>query len=257
MRLAEDTIHLGDCIEGMRHIGDGTVDLVLSDLPYEITANEWDRSLPLSELWIEFKRILAPQGGVVLTAAQPFTSALVESNRSMFRAEWIWSKPTATGFLNAHRLPLRTHESVLVFGPVGMTYNPQGLQPLGRIRRSGPSGTNYRAKGTEWHQEWTNYPRSVIEFPHDPARLHPTQKPVGLMEYFVRTYSNPGELVLDGCMGSGTTAIACLNSGRRFIGFENDPQYHATAMSRIESARGRGPVAGHQARSASIEHLFV
>lgn len=226
-----------DCLTGMTRIPDGSVDLILADLPYQVTENSWDEIISLEPLWKHYKRIIKPTGVIVLTAAQPFTTTLVSSNLSWFGYEWIWLKNLPTGHLNAHQRPMRLHESVLVFSScASSTYNAQGLRPLGKVVTRGHNGSNFNDSGKANYQEWTNYPTTILQydFDKDEDKLHPTQKPVTLFEYLVRTYTNAGELVLDNCMGSGTTGVACINADRRFIGFEINPEYFAAAKDRIE-----------------------
>jgi DNA modification methylase len=229
---------LGDCLERMKEILTGSVDMVLCDLPYGTTQNKWDSVIPLEPLWEEYKRIC--KGAVVLTAAQPFTSILVCSAVSDFQCAWIWKKSRATGHLNSKRQPMRATEDCLVFNPHGLgTYNPQGLRkkevPTIRKGRNG-NGTNYGASAVDALQEWENYPTNVVEIPSEGKNVHPTQKPVALMEYLIRTYTNAGDTVLDNTMGSGTTGVACMNTGRDFIGIERDPGYFAIAEKRIREA---------------------
>lgn len=222
----------GDCLELMRELPDASVDLVLCDLPYGTTRNKWDAIIPFADMWSEYGRVC--RGAFVLTAAQPFTSALVMSKADWFRHNWVWEKSAATGHLNAKRQPMKLHEDVLVFSRLAATYNPQGLVPFNKITRRGGSGANFGAAGNENYQEFTNYPRTILRFPPDLGRsVHPTQKPVALMEYLVRTYSNPGDVVLDNCMGSGTTGVACVNTARAFIGMEMDAGYFEIAQKRI------------------------
>lgn len=241
---------------GLLEIPDGSVDLVFADLPYQMTRNRWDSLLPLPELWNHYRRLLTPNGAIVLTASQPFTSALVESNREQFRCEWIWRKNTATGHLNAKRYPLRSHESVLVFGESGLTYNPQGLVRFEKMTRRGSNGTNYGQSGTENFQQFTNYPRSIVEFDSDPERQHPTQKPVALVEYFIRTYSSPGAVVLDNTMGSGSTGVAAIRAGRDFVGFEQDPGYFDIAVDRIRGAGVEPVIRDVRPRFTDVSLLF-
>lgn len=224
----------GDCLELMRALPDASVDMVLCDLPYGTTRNKWDTVIPFDALWREYERVCT--GAIVLTASQPFTSALVMSRADWFRYEWIWRKTCPTGHLNAKRRPMLAHESVLVFSKTAPPYSPQGLVPYGKINKRAKSGDNYGAAGNSNFAEWTNYPKSVIEFGHDADKLHPTQKPVALMEYLIRTYTNEGDVVMDNCMGSGTTGVACVNVGRLFIGMEKRLDYFTLAKSRIESA---------------------
>jgi len=226
---------LGDCLERMSEIADGSVDMVLCDLPYGTTQNKWDSVIPLDRLWTEYWRIC--KGAVVLTASQPFTSVLTCSALDAFKYAWVWQKSAATGHLNAKKMPMKLHEDVLVFATGTTPYNPQGLVPHNKLTRRGGSGSNFGAAGTENFQEWTNYPRSILAYPHEGKAVHPTQKPVALMEYLIRTYTNEGNTVLDNTMGSGTTGVACVNTGRNFIGIERDPTYFAIAEKRIADAR--------------------
>ena len=170
----------------------------------------------------------------MLTASQPFTSVLVCSNQSNFKHAWVWEKGAATGHLNAKRMPMKLHEDILVFGEG--CYNPQGLEPFNKKVRRGSNGSNFGISGTENFQEFTNYPRSIIRFPAEGKSVHPTQKPVALMEYLIKTYTNPEAVVLDNTMGSGTTGVACINTGRDFIGIERDPEYFRIAEKRIRDA---------------------
>lgn len=231
-----------DCLDAMCLIPDGSVDMVLCDLPYGTTQNKWDSVIPFEPLWAQYKRIC--KGAIVLTAAQPFTSALVMSNPAEFKYPWVWNKSKVTGVLNAKKQPLRNHEDVLVFYGSQPTYRPQGLEAC--VRRAatgvskGKSSGNY-GKITEttdgtYEQTATGYPRSVLEIASEGSTVHPTQKPVALMEYLIRTYTNEGETVLDNCMGSGTTGVACANTGRKFIGIERDPAYFSIAAARIANA---------------------
>lgn len=230
-------LHLGDCLEWMGEIGPGSIDLILADLPYGTTACKWDTVIPFDSLWRHYKRIIKPRGAIVLTASQPFTSALVMSNPDWFRHEWIWEKNCATGHLNATRRPLLNHESVLVFSFQRHTYNPQGVRHTTKINRRGAGSENYGVHRLENKATGENYPRTIQQFAvHRSVGQHPTQKPVALMEYLIRTYTNEGETVLDNTMGSGTTGVACVNTGRNFIGCELDPSYHAIAERRINEA---------------------
>lgn len=229
-------LYQGDCLEVMKSIPDASVDMILCDLPYGTTQNKWDSVIPFGDLWAAYKRIVKPDGVVVLTASQPFTSALVMSNPAAFRYAWVWEKGAATGHLNAERMPMKLHEDVLVFSDKAARYNPQDLQPFNKTVKRGHNGGNFGDSGRENFQEFTNYPRSIIRFLGDPKPVHPTQKPVALMEYLIRTYTNEGDLVMDNTMGSGTTGVACANTGRRFIGIERDKNYFEIARSRIAEA---------------------
>lgn len=230
------TLHLGDCLDLMPTIPDTSVDLVLCDLPYGTTRNAWDSAIPFDALWREYRRVVKGDGAIVLTASQPFTSTLVVSNLTAFRYAWVWEKGAPTGHLNAKRMPMKLHEDVLVFSERPPRYNPQDLKPLGKIVRRGGNGSNFGKSGAENFQEATGYPRSIVRFPAEGKPVHPTQKPLALMEYLIRTYTDEGDAVLDNCMGSGTTGVACMNTGRRFIGIERDPSYFAIAQQRILAA---------------------
>lgn len=237
---------MGDCLECMAEIEPGSVDLVLTDPPYGTTACKWDAVIPFEPMWAAVKRVLKPNGAAVFTASQPFTSALVMSNVSWFKYCWVWEKNKATGHLNAKKRPLVAHEDVLVFAACAPPYFPQGLIEKGvptvsrgdRGRKGvGSSGDCYRLARRDALQTHTGYPRSVQPFGVDmKAEFHPTQKPVALMEYLIRTYTNEGEVVLDFTMGSGTTGVAAMNTGRRFIGIERDEAYFEIACKRIEAA---------------------
>lgn len=226
----------GDCLERMHEIPDGSVDAVVCDLPYQTTQNSWDVIIPFEPLWVEYKRVCKENAAVILTSAQPFTSALVASNPAWFKYDWVWHKTKATGHLNAHHQPMRNKEDILVFAAGATTYNPQGLVSFKKKVRRGSNGGNFGKSGTENFQEYTNYPRQILEFDSEPNPQHPTQKPVALMEYLIRTYTNPGEVVLDNTMGSGTTGVAAVNTGRIFVGIERDEKYFKIACDRIVAA---------------------
>lgn len=230
-------MHNSDCLAGMSRIETGTVDLVLCDLPYGTTKCPWDRVLPFGPLWEQYRRVLKPRGALVLFAAQPFATDLINSARKLFRYDLVWEKGTAVGHANANRMPMRSHELVLVFYQRLPKYHPQGLVPLEKpvVRRGSgrKAGSVYGGMRNASVQRFTNYPRSVLHFASRGKRLHPTQKPVELLEYLVRTYTDPGDLVLDNCMGSGSTAVAALRAGRRFVGFETDPGYFDIARRRV------------------------
>jgi site-specific DNA-methyltransferase (adenine-specific) len=229
-------LYLGDCIEIMRTLPEKCVDMVLCDLPYGTTQNKWDAVIPFEPLWAQYWRVLKPAGSVVLTAAQPFTSVLVASQLDRFKYMWYWKKNRATNVLNAKKMPLRDTEEVCVFG--GGTYNPQGLVYAPEKSRNSKRDSENYGKGTtkEYIREFTNYPKQTLEIEVVQKCLHPTQKPVALMEYLIRTYTNEGATVLDNTMGSGTTGVACMNTGRDFIGIERDEQYFKIAQERIYAA---------------------
>lgn len=251
--LGENRIHNLDCFEGMRNIPSQSVDMTLTDLPYGITRNAWDSPLNLDRLWAEYKRIIRPCRAIVLTARCPFDKVLGMSNIGWLRYEWIWEKPTANGFLDVRRAPLRAHENILVFSEQSAFYQPQLAEGKPYVSKKGRFSLHNLGRNpteTVIVNRGSRYPRSVLRIAADRGRLHPTQKPVALFEYLVRTHTNPGELVLDTCAGSGTTTIACLNSGRRFIAFETDSGYFRRATSRIQRWREERAI-GHQADAPS------
>jgi len=235
-----DLMH-GDCLDKMAAIPARSVDMVLADPPYGTTACKWDTVIDLPLMWEQLKRVIKPNGAIVMTASQPFTSALVMSNPKMFSYEWIWVKSKITGVLNAKKMPVRKHEQVLVFSHSKCTgtYNAQGLIEV-NIQREDKvkhSSKNYGPRGgVKYNQQFTNWPRDVIEIKSEGNTIHPTQKPVALMEYLIRTYTNEGETVLDFTMGSGTTGVAAKNLNRKFIGIELDEEYYNIANERINAA---------------------
>lgn len=268
--LPNFTLYQGDCLVQMSEIEDSSIDLICTDLPYGTTDRKgveskgsnrllgWDTVIPLDELWKQYKRILKPLGTVVLTADQPFTSQLIMSNLEWFKYEWIWKKRKTTGFLLANYRPMKCTEDVVIFSPAGaaaasrnggnMTYNPQGLieknvKKKNSAKRLGKFLHNPEHMGsgnkllheTEYEQKYTNYPSEIIEFGLDENTIHPTQKPVALMEYLILTYSNEGDVVLDNCMGSGTTGVAAVKNRRNFIGIEMNETYYSYAQERIST----------------------
>lgn len=231
----------GDCLELMKHIPDDSIDMILQDPPYNTTACkwEWDIMTKIDEFWAEWKRIIKPNGAIVMTASQPFSSLLVASNIGMFCYQWIWVKSKITGVLNAKRMPVRKHEQVLIFCNKKSTgtYNAQDLIPKNSITKQGGNSNNYGERNAkEYLQEFTNWPRDVLEIQSEGKTVHPTQKPISLMEYLIKTYTNEGDTVFDGFSGSGTTGVACKNTGRKFIGIELDPHYFEISKNRIEAA---------------------
>jgi site-specific DNA-methyltransferase (adenine-specific) len=230
------SLMLGDCLERMKDIPDGSVDLVLADPPYGTTACKWDSIIPLDRIWTELKRVIKSNGVIVMTASQPFTTVLISSNFEMFKYCWVWEKNRATNFPNAKRRPLTAHEDIVVFINGSMWYNPQktgGHKPTNSARGVS-QGTIYNGNNVRNYQggETTRFPRTVQRVDCERG-LHPTQKPVALMEYLIKTYSNEGDTVLDFTMGSGTTGVACVNTNRNFIGIEMDEKYFAIAKKRI------------------------
>lgn len=232
----------GDCLELMRDIPDKSVDMILCDLPYGTTACKWDTIIPFEPLWEQYRRIIKDNGAIVLTASQPFTSALVMSNPKMFKCEWIWQKTRFSNQMQAKILPLKIHESVLVFSRGKTNYYPQGLVKFGKLTKQGKKVTDNIGGGerkTEYFQEFTNYPKSIQEFKNETG-MHPTQKPVALFEYLIKTYTNEGDIILDNCAGSGTTAIARMNTGRNYILMEKEEKYVEVINRRIEYQRNCG-----------------
>lgn len=243
MALSCDLYH-GDCLEVMAQLPDNSVDMILCDLPYGTTACKWDSVIPFEPLWAQYRRIAKRNAAIVLTASQPFTTKLINSNFDNFRYEWVWHKVQATGHLNAKRQPLRACESVAVFYCEQPTYNPQ-LTAGKAIKRTPGAAKGAQvwggARPLERPSGETRQPTTLLTIsqgrsPSTPT-VHPTQKPVALMEYLIRTYTHEGETVLDNCMGSGTTGVACANTGRQFIGIERDDKYFAIASERIANAR--------------------
>jgi site-specific DNA-methyltransferase (adenine-specific) len=229
-------IYNEDCLEGMKDIDDKSIDMILCDLPYGTTACKWDTVIPFEPLWGQYERIIKDNGAIVLTASQPFTTVLINSNIKRFRYSWIWEKEQGVNFLMAKKQPLKVHEDICVFSKKQTVYNPQMTEGKPYISGKGDSGeVTGRVKKVQTKNNGTRYPRSVIQFKRETG-LHPTQKPVELCEYLIKTYTNEGETVLDNCMGSGTTAVACINTNRNYIGFELDKQYCDIANERIQKA---------------------
>ena len=228
-----NTIYNEDCLEGMKRIPDGSVDMILCDLPYGTTRNKWDAIIPLDELWQQYNRVIKDNGAIVLTAQTPFDKVLGVSNLKMLKYEWIWTKYSGTGHLNAKKMPMKNHENILVFYKKLPTYNPQMTKGTPYIQKSGKASSNYNPQErVTTVNEGYRYPLTVQRFNNERG-LHPTQKPVALFEYLIKTYTNEGETVLDNCMGSGTTAIAAINTNRNYIGFELDEEYHKLSKQRI------------------------
>jgi len=265
------TLYQGDCLVEMNKIEDHIVDLILCDLPYGTTDRngikkkgenrllKWDTLIPLDKLWDQYKRVLKHNGTVVLTADQPFTSQLLLSNIEWFKYEWIWRKGKTTGFLLANYRPMKQTEDILVFSAGGaaaasrnsgnMIYNPQNLVEKNVKKKNNPKrlgkflhNPEHMGKGnkllhdSEYEQRFANYPTEILDIPLEKNLVHPTQKPVALMEYLIKTYTNENGLVLDNCMGSGTTGIAAVNCNRNFIGIEQDEEYFSISKSRIYGA---------------------
>lgn len=222
----------GNCLIRMKEIADNSVDLILCDLPYGTTHNKWDSVIDLAKLWRQYRRICC--GAIVLTGAQPFTSVLVYSNLIEFKYQWVWRKLQGTGHLNAKKQPMRNHEDINVFYASQPTYNPQMSIGKPYVCKSGRTSSNWGSQiSVVTKNSGDRYPLTVQEFTADKLKLHPTQKPVALMEYLIKTYTNEGMTVLDNTMGSGTTGVACINTNRNFIGIEKDKKYYYLAKRRI------------------------
>ncbi len=221
----------------MQEIPEQSIDCIICDLPYGVTDCKWDNLIPFPELWKQYKRIIKPNGAIVLFSIQPFTTKLIHSNLKDFRYCWYWKKNNKTGAPFAKVQPMRCIEDICVFYQHKPTYNPQGIKKLDKpITKRKPQNPGvYAFRGNGSPQQYTNYPVNLIEFSgvHSKEREHPTQKPISLLEYLVKTYTNEGETVLDNCMGSGSTGVACMNAGRKFIGIEKDLQYYNIAKNRI------------------------
>lgn len=236
-------LYQGDCLEVMKNIPDNSIDMILCDLPYGTTACKWDIIIPFNLLWKQYNRIIKDNGAIVLFAKQPFTSQLVNSNLKYFRYELIWQKDKGTDFGNANRKPLNSHENILVFYKKQPTYNKQLFagKPYTKknYKNNDDSDLNFKSDNSGiWVNNGFRTPTSVIKYArdniHKGSNLHPTQKPVALLEYLIKTYTNEGEIVLDNCMGSGSTGMACINTNRNFIGIELDEGYFNIAKERIE-----------------------
>lgn len=248
-------LRLGDCLEIMPDIPDKSIDMILCDLPYGTTSISWDKIIPFEPLWEQYERVIKDKAAIVLFSAQPFTTDLIMSNRKLFRYEIIWKKTMKSGFFNANKMPLRAHENILVFYKKLPTYNPIKSKvdikksKIGRIRKQAEiRSKHYRqANGVDYVENGERFPTDVIEFSNwnglmfgkyqNDATKHPTQKPVDLCEYLIHTYTNSGDVVLDNCMGAGTTGVACSNLGRYFIGIEINSDYFEYAKKRINEVK--------------------
>ena len=245
----------GDCLIEMKDIPDKSVDMILCDLPYGTTQCKWDIVIPFEPLWEQYERIIKDDGAIVLTASQPFTTELIHSNIKLFKYEWIWEKSKTVGFLNAKNAPLKKHENVLIFSKGktancnknNMKYYPQDLIEINKIKKSVKQSNdtvvgNRPSRNKEYIAKYTGYPTSILRFNNEKKQLHPTQKPVALLEYLIKTYTNENEIVLDNCMGSGSTGVACVNTNRNFIGIELDKTYFDIASKRINEIIGKKEV---------------
>lgn len=228
------TLYHGDCLNIMQNITDKSIDLICCDLPFAVTNNDWDVLIPFDKMWAEYDRIIKDNGAIVLNCQQPFTSLLITSNLKDFKYCWTWYKKQCSGFLNAKKQPLRNCEDIAVFYKQQPTYNPQMRLGKMQLKATGSGSDNYGDYTYKPHTSEEYYPTTHLEIPLPRFKDgHPTQKPVELIEYLIKTYTNKGDVVLDNCMGSGTTAVACLNTGRKFIGIELDEKYFNMAKDRI------------------------
>ena len=245
--IEPNNVYLGDCLDLMWGIPDGSVDMVLADLPYGTTACSWDSIIPFDQLWFHYKRIVKDRGVVVLFGSEPFSSALRMSNLDMYKYDWKWVKTKVSGFTNAKNKPLNTYEDIIVFsfgvcangGKIMMKYNPQDLIKIDKqmdgTRKKGDEHKLYRKNNEKKYvQEFTNYPKNIINIKSESKTAHPTQKPISLFEYLIKTYTNENDLILDNTAGSGTTAIAAINTNRRYILMEKEPEYYEIILKRID-----------------------
>ena len=226
----------------MKTIPDDSVDMIFTDLPYGTTQNKWDSIVPLDEMWEQYDRIIKPGGAVCLFSQQPFTSKLINSNINNFRYEWVIEKDNATGFLNARRMPLKAHDNVVVFYDKLPLYNPQfteGKPYKVNHHNNSPNYKHFNGEYQSINSDGKRFPRDVVKFNTkiQNGTVHPTQKAVNVLEYFIQTYTNEGETVLDSCMGSGSTGVACMNLNRDFVGIEKEPEYFNIAKDRILKAK--------------------
>ena len=235
----------GNCLELMPMIPSGSVDMILCDLPYGTTACKWDTVIPFEPLWAEYKRIIKKNGAIVLFGAEPFSSALRMSAINLYKYDWKWQKNTVTGFMQAKTKPLKSYEDILVFGEFKVAaqyfkgcYNPQAeLVSKGRVKYSNKRKEDHitgERQANETEESFSGYPKDILTFDSQKNTEHPTQKPVALCEYLIKTYTNEGEWVMDNCMGSGTTGVACVNTNRNFIGIEQEDKYFEIARKRIQ-----------------------
>ena len=239
--MSKIDLRQGDCLELMKDIPDGSVDAIITDPPYGTTACKWDSVIPFEPMWAELKRIIKPNGAIVLFGSQPFTSALVMSNPKMFKYEWVWEKSHPTGLFSAKYSPMKYHENILVFCKSSTSYNPQMWEGTLDHNKKGSSSKSKHYPGANFSpskQSKLKYPKSVQRYNSENrvGLLHPTQKPVALLEYLIKTYTNESETVLDFTMGSGSTGVACMNTNRNFIGIELDEKYFEIAKERIKEA---------------------
>ena len=236
-------IWLGDCLELMKDIDDKSIDAIIVDLPYGTTNNKWDFIIPFDKLWSSYKRIVKNNGIIMFTATQPFASMLISSNYDMFKYDLIWAKNKKTGFLNANKMPLRNHEHILIFYDKLPKYNPQkttGHKPVNSYTKNTSDGTNYNSTklGISGGGQTDRYPTSILDISvvnnDSKEKYHPTQKPLELMEYLIKIYTNEGDTILDNCCGSGTTLVAAKRLKREFIGIEKEKEYYDISVDRLK-----------------------
>ncbi|MDQ0154960.1 DNA-methyltransferase [Robertmurraya andreesenii] len=241
--LELNRIYQRDClgVGGMALIPDKSIDMILCDLPYGTTACKWDSIIPFEPLWEQYERIIKEGGAIVLTSSQPFTTKLINSNIDLFKYCWVWNKKKGGNIFNAKYQPMKIHEDICVFGKGTIKYNPQMVK-RDKVKKSKNYGTGEAFGGDKTPESKTyiythTYPKSIIEFSNavQKGKVHPTQKPVPLFEYLIKTYTEENNVVLDNCMGSGTTAVACVRTNRRFIGFETQPEYIEIANKRLDN----------------------
>ena len=245
-----DYIECGDCLELMKDIPDKSIDMILCDLPYGTTECKWDSVIPFEPLWEQYNRIIKDNGAIVLFGSEPFSSALRSSNFQLYKYDWKWIKEGSTGFQTVKTQPMRKYEDIMIFSkgtiascsPRNMKYNPQGLVEINKTKKVGKKpqyiGDRPNQEGKEYVAKYTNYPVNLLEFSRDKNTVHPTQKPILLLEYLIKTYTNEGDVVLDNCMGSGSTCVACVNTNRHYIGFEKEPKYFDIACKRLDEVEG-------------------
>lgn len=244
--MAKIELYNGDCLELMKSIPDKSVDMILCDLPYGTTACKWDIIIPFEPLWEEYNRVIKDNGAIVLFGSEPFSSTLRLSNLKMYKYDWYWKKERPTNIFQVKRRPAKYCETISVFYKKQCTYNETKVANSGRTVKNNPKGSHSittalnQIKVTPYEDDGTRHPCEILEFKRDvqTCRLHPTQKPVALLEYLINTYTNENETVLDNCMGSGSTGVACINTNRNFIGIELEENYFNIAKERIENAKG-------------------
>ena len=249
--LELNKIYNMDCLEGMKLMDDKSIDMILCDLPYGTSACKWDSVIPFDKLWEQYKRIIKDDGAIVLFGSEPFSSLLRTSNIKLYKYDWKWEKPSGANFLNFKYQPAKVHEDIMIFGKMATSYSKKGNM---KYYPQMEAGEPYKQKSGKQKLDYSNstvrtpieqvitenngtrYPRSIQKFNLDKEKLHPTQKPIDLLEYLIKTYSNENDLILDNCIGSGSTAIACINTNRQYIGFELNTGYFNIAQERINNA---------------------